>query len=98
MARLDAIPVRTEWQDDAACRGADTDVFFPAAEADTGPARAICAACPVAEACLEYAIETRQPDGIWGGLNADERHRLLRRRQKAARKARANANAADAAA
>ena len=57
---------------------------------------AICATCPVAEACLEYAIETRQPDGIWGGLNADERHRLLRRRQKAARKARANA--ADAAA
>ena len=47
---------------------------------DSVPARPIHT-----EACLEYAIETRQPDGIWGGLNADERHRLLRRRQKAAR-------------
>jgi WhiB family transcriptional regulator, redox-sensing transcriptional regulator len=95
MALSDAIPVRTDWQDDAACRGADTDVFFPAAEADAGHAKEICASCPVAEACLEHAIATRQPDGIWGGLTASERHRLLRRRQKAARKARADA--ADAA-
>jgi WhiB family redox-sensing transcriptional regulator len=95
MALTDAIPVRTEWQDEAACRGTDTDVFFPAAEADAGPAKAICATCPVADACLEHAIATRQPEGIWGGLTATERHRLLRRRQKAARKARAAA--ADAA-
>lgn len=97
MARLDAIPVRTDWQDEAACRGSDTSVFFPASEADAGEAKAVCATCPVAEACLEYAISTRQPDGVWGGLTPTERHRLIRRRQKAARKARAAA-AADAAA
>jgi WhiB family redox-sensing transcriptional regulator len=97
MARFDAIPERTEWQDDAACRGADTDVFFPASDADAGPAKAICATCPVAEACLEHAIATRQPDGVWGGMTASERHRLIRRRQKAARKARAAEAAADAA-
>jgi hypothetical protein len=34
---------------------------------------------------LEYAISTRQGDGVWGGLTAVERHRLLRRRQKVAR-------------
>jgi WhiB family redox-sensing transcriptional regulator len=92
-----ALPGRNdEWQEHAACRGADTNVFFPAAETDAGPAKAICAGCPVAEQCLEYAIETRQPDGVFGGLTALERHRLIRRRQKAARKARATA--ADAAA
>jgi WhiB family redox-sensing transcriptional regulator len=89
MARLDAVPVRSDWQDDAACRGADNAVFFPVAEADAGPAQEICATCPVAQECLEYAINTRQPDGVWGGLTATERHRLIRRRQKAARKARA---------
>jgi WhiB family transcriptional regulator, redox-sensing transcriptional regulator len=91
-------PARTDWQADAACRGADNAVFFPVAEADSGPAKAICATCPVAEQCLEYAIETRQPDGVWGGLTGTERHRLIRRRQKAARKARAAQAAADAAA
>ena len=50
-----------------------------------GEAKAICATCPVAEACLEYAIATRQGDGVWGGLTAVERHRLIRRRQKMAR-------------
>jgi WhiB family transcriptional regulator, redox-sensing transcriptional regulator len=90
-------PTRADWQDEAACRGSDTSVFFPASEADATAAQSICATCPVAEACLEYAIATRQSDGIWGGLTPTERHRLLRRRQKAARKARAAA-ARDAAA
>jgi WhiB family transcriptional regulator, redox-sensing transcriptional regulator len=98
MARSDAIPERTDWQEDAACRGADTSIFFPVSEADAGEAKAICAVCPVAEACLEYAIATRQPDGVWGGMTPTERHRLIRRRQKAARKARAAAAASDAAA
>ena len=86
-------PRATAWLDEAACRGAVTDVFFPTSEAATGPATAICAACPVRGECLEYAIATRQPEGVWGGLTPVERHRLLRRRQKAARKERA-ANAA----
>jgi WhiB family transcriptional regulator, redox-sensing transcriptional regulator len=95
--RAQVDPRRGDWQDDAACRGSDTSVFFPASEADATAAQAICATCPVAEACLEYAIATRQSDGVWGGLTPAERHRLVRRRQKAARKARAAA-ARDAAA
>jgi WhiB family transcriptional regulator, redox-sensing transcriptional regulator len=89
MALTNALHERAAWQDDAACRGSDTSVFFPAAEADAEDAKKICASCPVADACLEHAISTRQPDGVWGGLTPTERHRLIRRRQKAARKARA---------
>ncbi|MFM7224049.1 MAG: WhiB family transcriptional regulator [Actinomycetota bacterium] len=79
----------TEWLDAAACRGATTDVFFPTSESGKVAAVRICAACPVREECLEYAIATRQPEGVWGGLDPVERRRLLRRRQKAARKERA---------
>jgi WhiB family redox-sensing transcriptional regulator len=79
---------RTPWFDDAACRGVDTDVFFPVSEAHAEEAKAICAICPVREECLEFAVETRPPEGVWGGLTPIERHRLVRRRQKAARKQR----------
>jgi WhiB family transcriptional regulator, redox-sensing transcriptional regulator len=85
MARPITLP-SIDWFADAACRDADVDVFFPASEAGAEPAKAICATCPVREACLEYALETRPADGVFGGLTATERHRLIRRRQKAARK------------
>jgi WhiB family redox-sensing transcriptional regulator len=83
LSRIDA-----DFFDDAACRGVDTSVFFPASDAQAGPAKEICATCPVREECLEFALETRPADGVWGGLTPIERHRLIRRRQKAARKAR----------
>jgi WhiB family redox-sensing transcriptional regulator len=79
---------------DAACKGADTSAFFPVSENGGGEAKAICATCPVAEQCLEYAIETHQPDGVWGGLTSVERHRLVRRRQKLARERRERSTAA----
>lgn len=75
------------WRTQAACRGLDTDIFFPASDADAGPARAVCATCPVREACLEWAIATRQEEGVWGGLTDGERRRLRRRRRDAARRA-----------
>jgi WhiB family redox-sensing transcriptional regulator len=89
MPRLPIDMSQTEWFDDAACRDADTDVFFPVSESMAGEAKAICAVCPVREECLEFALQTRPGDGVWGGLTATERHRLIRRRQKAARKERA---------
>ena len=79
---------------DALCKSADTSVFFPVSDTFAGEAKAICAACPVAEECLEYAIATRQPDGVWGGLTSVERHRLVRRRQKMAREQREDSSAA----
>jgi WhiB family redox-sensing transcriptional regulator len=79
------------WEDDAACRGADTSLFFAPnyfetreqKEAREVQAKRICASCPVREPCLEYALRTRDPHGIWGGLNEIERRRLLRSREMA---------------
>src|SRR5689334_22384794 len=79
----------TDFFEDAACQGADTSVFFPVSDTYADEAKAICATCPVAEQCLEYAVATHQADGVWGGMTALERHRLVRRRQRVAREERA---------
>jgi WhiB family redox-sensing transcriptional regulator len=48
-------------------------------------ARAVCRYCPVRVECLEYALATRQEDGVWGGTTPWERRSIRRRRQRAAR-------------
>jgi WhiB family redox-sensing transcriptional regulator len=76
---------RLDWKLKAACRDLDTSLFFPESEADAHEAKEVCAGCPVREACLEFALSTRQHDGVWGGLTESERKRVRRRRQTAAR-------------
>jgi WhiB family redox-sensing transcriptional regulator len=72
----------------AACKGEDPDLFFgPSAEFVTtrqqrdAKAKAICARCPVRAECVEYALDTREAYGIWGGLTEDERRAMLRQRR-----------------
>jgi WhiB family redox-sensing transcriptional regulator len=78
------------WRRRAACRDADTNLFFPAGGAGEAveqieAAKAICAVCPVRDECLEFALSTNQRDGIWGGLDETERRRERRRRTAARR-------------
>jgi WhiB family redox-sensing transcriptional regulator len=40
-------------------------------------AKAICAECSARDECLDYALEIREPHGVWGGLNESERTQLL---------------------
>lgn len=80
---------RTGWREEAACSGLDTHLFFPSTEDEQvqlSVARQVCAACPVQEACLAYAIESRQTVGIWGGATTRERRRLRRRWLESARR------------
>lgn len=77
-----------DWKLGAACAGFPNSVFFPGSESparDIERATAICSVCAVAERCLEYAFETNQRSGIWGGTTEDER-RSLRRKWLAARR------------
>lgn len=67
------------WAAFASCRGADPDLFFPSGEGDPRDALRICSGCPVKDACLDWALETRVRFGIWGGKTERERRRLLRR-------------------
>ena len=50
-----------------------------------GRAKAICQSCPVLAPCLEFAMDTNQKYGIWGGLTDKERASLKRRRARARR-------------
>lgn len=84
MLRTRDVPMSTSWRQLARCRGVDPEIFYPIAEDDADEAKAICALCPVREACLEHALAYREKDGIWGGLTARERRRVLRRRRKSA--------------
>jgi len=72
------------WQDEANCRGANADLFFPERGASTRSAKAICRECEVRAACLEFAIVTGEKFGIWGGMSERERRRVRRDRQIAA--------------
>jgi WhiB family redox-sensing transcriptional regulator len=72
------------WRQRAACRGVDPDIFYPVSDEDATDAKAICAMCPVGEACLEWALSTRERDGVWGGATERERRRIIRRRRRSA--------------
>jgi WhiB family redox-sensing transcriptional regulator len=76
------------WQEKAACKGPQSAVFFPPSylerkdEREERELRAkdICSGCPVQRSCLDYAIEIREPHGIWGGLNEVERKLVIAQR------------------
>jgi len=76
---LDA-PVLEErpWAVYSACREADPEIFFAATRADERAALAVCSTCAVADECLQFAIETRERFGVWGGTNERERRKMLR--------------------
>lgn len=77
----------------AACRGHDPELWFPAGEghgatgrqllAQTEQARLICSGCPVRAACAQWADDTGQGFGVWGGLTSAQR-RAARRARRAA--------------
>jgi WhiB family redox-sensing transcriptional regulator len=69
------------WDKTARCRYEDPELFFPIGISPTAlqqaeEARAVCQSCPLVEACLEWALETREPFGVFGGMTADERRDL----------------------
>jgi WhiB family transcriptional regulator, redox-sensing transcriptional regulator len=77
--------MKLAWRSKAACQGLDPTIFYPAEDDDAAAAaKAICAACPVREPCLEYALVNRERDGVWGGCTEKERRRILRQRRKSA--------------
>lgn len=73
-----------DWRHRAACRDEDPELHFPIG--NTGPAllqieeaKAVCRRCSVFESCLQYALESGQDAGVWGGMSEDERRALKRR-------------------
>jgi len=81
----------TLWMKYGLCRWVeDPDIFFPEGgsgqaakmRADQSAAIKVCNECPVQRTCLEYALTTRQDNGVWGGTTERERKRILKVRAR----------------
>jgi len=66
-----------DWRDSAACLDTSPEMYFP--EPDWKPtimARQVCAGCPVAAQCLEFALVNEIKSGIFGGTTPYERSKM----------------------
>jgi WhiB family redox-sensing transcriptional regulator len=72
------------WRRRAACRGIEPEIFYPVSEEEAEEAKAVCAQCEVRQACLEFALNNRERDGVWGGATERERRRIIRQRRRSA--------------
>jgi WhiB family transcriptional regulator, redox-sensing transcriptional regulator len=77
-----------DWRHSAACVGEDPELFFPIG--NTGPAilqihdaKDVCRRCEVVTKCLQWALESGQDVGVWGGTSEDERRAMKRRAARA---------------
>jgi WhiB family transcriptional regulator, redox-sensing transcriptional regulator len=70
-ALITRICTQQPWMADAACHGANPDLFFPNPGQNATQALAICATCTVQKECRE-AGELEQ-FGIWGGVTPRQR-------------------------
>lgn len=76
------------WMEKAACRGAvydhgNYDEFWQRKDASSASVTRtkfeMCATCPVAFECFEYADRIEAIGGIWGGMDPDPRRRMVNR-------------------
>lgn len=84
----EASPPPLKWRNKAVCRGVKPIRFYPE-DWDFWDEDAIqrvkdefCNVCPVREECLDFAIGTREYEGMWGGLTHSERKSHIRRMRK----------------
>jgi WhiB family redox-sensing transcriptional regulator len=77
-----------DWRHRSACLDEDPELFFPIG--NTGPAilqieeaKVVCRRCDVRDQCLQWALESGQDHGVWGGMSEDERRALKRRNARA---------------
>lgn len=64
------------WFAEAACTSIGGDFWYPDTKEESLWAKKICSTCPVAQQCLDYALEIEDNHGIWGGMVPNERRRF----------------------
>lgn len=83
MGMIHELPIfpEAEWREHAACLPYPAILFFGQDDNETpaerrareDQAKIVCETCGVRMECLEYALETKEQYGIWGGLTEIER-------------------------
>lgn len=79
-----------DWKERAACRTITPELFFPLGSTgeavdQIAAAKGVCEVCSVRRECLQFALETNQEAGVWGGTSEEER-RVMRRTWRAGRR------------
>jgi WhiB family redox-sensing transcriptional regulator len=64
------------WMALGKCRDMDPALFFPSDGGGVRAAQRICAVCPMKIPCLEYSLDNRMDEGVWGGTSEQERRRM----------------------
>ena len=65
------------WQDSAACKDADSNLFLSGVTSRVEKAKSICATCAVVDKCLQFAIDNEDFEPhVYGGMTGDERRRV----------------------
>ena len=70
------------WED-AACRGTDTEAFYPINGLPMQTVVRICQGCPIRNDCASYAIE-HEAYGYWANMAEITRHEIRMGRRKRA--------------
>ena len=92
---LEVLPPAPPWFADAACRDHDPALWFPEERRPATAAKAVCAACPVRDPCLSWALDevdvaadesptTSCRFGVFAGLSPRERTAVARQRARTA--------------
>lgn len=72
-----------DWREVSACRDTDPQLFFPVgttgqAVDQIANAKAVCQHCVARRDCLQFALDTNQDSGVWGGASEEERRAMRR--------------------
>ncbi len=65
------------WRGRGRCQSVDPETFFPAPSEPADAALALCRSCDVQGACLAWALEAGDCNGVWGGTTPRERRAML---------------------
>jgi WhiB family transcriptional regulator, redox-sensing transcriptional regulator len=75
---------QSEWRERARCRDVDPELFFQADRERSSVrrrrerrAQEVCAQCPVIRECRDFALNSREGFGIWGGMSEGDRIKVF---------------------
>ncbi len=81
---LQRLPIEPGWQRRGACTTENASLFMANGDgnltaAEVAQAKAICSGCPVVGSCLQWALDTGQRRGIFGGMGRRDREAYKRK-------------------
>lgn len=68
------------WMALGRCAEVDPELFFPEAAGPANAPKRVCFSCEVQAECLDYALDHKIMNGVWGGTSGYQRKNILKER------------------